>query len=336
MSSRVVQKGDLILITGGTGWVGSHIVDKALEHGLRVRLAVRNEQKAQQLIKGLKAKYGERAHLETVTVKDFDSESAYDEAVKGVQGIIHAASTVTFSEKWEDVVPPTIRGYSALLKAAHAQGDSIKRVVLTSSSIAVARGSTEPDAAPYHITTETWNDADVELAKKSPNPLLVYAASKVLSERFAWNFVNEHKPAFILNTVNPSLCAGAKAPGSEYLSTALWLRKAVLEADQNVVDTFSSSYLVDTDDVGLLHVLAATREDIVNERILAFSEVYTWDKIIDIAQKYAPEKVNTVKKSEKTSLKSNVVANLSRTQEILKEYGGLKTLEESVRLNLQD
>lgn len=336
MSSKIVQKGDLILVTGGTGWVGSHIVDKALEHGLKVRLAIRDEGKAEKLIKGLKEKYGESAHLETVTVKDFDSETAYDEAVKGVQGIIHAASTVTFSEKWDEVVPPTIRGYSALLKAAHAQGDSIKRVVLTSSSIAVASGSAEPNAAPEHITVNTWNDADVEEAKKNPNPIHVYAASKVLSERFAWDFVKEQKPAFILNTVNPSFCAGAKAPGSEYLSTSVWLRKAVFEADQFVIDAIAPSYLVDTDDVALLHVLAATREDIVNERILAFSEAFTWDQIIDAAQKYAPQKFNAVKKSEKTALKTNVVADLSRTREILKEYGGLKTVEQSVRLNLQD
>ncbi|MCO5565578.1 hypothetical protein L7F22_019252 [Adiantum nelumboides] len=336
MSNKVVQKGDLILITGGTGWVGSHIAEKALEQGLKVRLAVRNEARAQELIKGLKGKFGQSAHLETITVKDFDAENAYDEAVKGVQGIIHAASTVTFSDQWEEVIPPTIRGYSALLNAAHVQGDAIKRVVLTSSSIAVARGSSEPDAVKQHVTVDTWNDQDVELAKKSPNPLFVYAASKVLSEKFAWDFVKEHKPSFVLNTVLPSLCAGEKVPGTNYQSTAAWLRSVVFDANQDIADTFQSSYLVDTGDVGLLHVLAATRQDIVNERILAFSEVFVWDQIIDLAQKYAPEKFNSVKKTERTGAKTNVVADLSRTQEILKEFGGLKTLEETVRLNLQD
>ena len=85
-------------------------------------------------------------------------EDAYDEAVKDVDGIIHVASPVFWD--WEDpsgtkpflhttrprltiviicpeIIGPAIAGFVNILKSAHKFGHNVKRVVITSSSVAV-------------------------------------------------------------------------------------------------------------------------------------------------------------------------------------------------------
>lgn len=336
MANKAIQKGELVLITGGTGWVGSHIVDQALQHGLKVRLAIRSEEKAKGLIEGLRSKHGKDAPIETTIVKDFNADDAYDQAVKGVQGIIHAASNLSFSDQWDEVVPPTIQAYRSLLNAAHKQGDAIKRVIITSSSIALGTPNLKPGTPTQRFDVNTWNDASLEEAKVKPTPVNVYAASKVLSERFTWDFVKENKPAFIVNTVNPNFVSGGKVVGMDYMSTGNMLRNVCFNADKGITEMLSSQFLVDADDVAILHILAAMREDIVGERLLAFSQVFTWDQVIDLAKKYAPNQFNPPAKTEQMSIRDNTIVDTKRTEELLKPYGGFKSVEQSVCLNLQE
>lgn len=336
MSKNYLQKGDLILVTGATGWVGSHIVNTALQFGLGVRLAVRNEAKAQGLITAMRTKYGSGAHIEVALLADANQIGAYDEIVQGVQGIIHSAANMSLSSDYEEVVTGAVQGYKTLLEAAHSQGKAIKRVILTSSSFAVADSNLDSNKPVQRLNVNSWNQETANQAKTNPNALNVYVASKVESERFAWNFVETHKPAFILNTVCPSVCWGEKVIGTEYLSSGQVVRKVAFEADQVITGILTSQYFVDVNDVALLHILAATKEDIVNERILGYSEVFTWDQVIDLAHEYCPEKVNAAKKTDSTCLKDNTVVDVERTKEILQSYGGLKTLKESVLANLKD
>jgi nucleoside-diphosphate-sugar epimerase len=338
MTKSNLEKGDLILITGGTGWIGSHIVEKALEQGLRVRLAFRNEEKVNKLIKGLQDKHGgsESVYIEKVFVPDLDSESAYDEAIKGVQGVIHAATNLTFSDKWEEVVTPTIRAYKSILNAAHSQGQAIKRVIITGTSSAVAGPHDQPGEPFHYANADSYNDTSVEEAKVKPNPLNIYVASKALSEKYAWDFVKEKKPSFILNVIHPAASLGKKVIGSDYSSSGLWIRNVAFNADQNIVDLVGQAFYIHVDDIALLHILAATREDVENERILGYSKPFNWDQIIDIAYKYYPEKVNTVQKTARTALLDYTIVANERAIEILKPYGGLKSFEQSIRENLED
>jgi nucleoside-diphosphate-sugar epimerase len=79
-----IPKGSLVLVTGVNGYLGSHVADRFLEAGYRVRGTTRDLKK----VEGLKAlwekKYGQN-RLELVVVKDMSHEGAFDEAVKGTQ-----------------------------------------------------------------------------------------------------------------------------------------------------------------------------------------------------------------------------------------------------------
>lgn len=77
-----IQLGDKILVTGTTGYVGSHVADQILAAGYQVRGLVRSFYKSQWLQGVFDEKYGP-GRYERIEVGDVSQDGAYDEAVKG-------------------------------------------------------------------------------------------------------------------------------------------------------------------------------------------------------------------------------------------------------------
>ena len=172
--------GELVLLTGATGHVGFRALQYALEKGFTVRAAVRSQQKA-ELVRSKAMKRDDQ--LSFVVVPDFAAPHAFDEAVQGVQYVIHCASPIPFGppttdNAHEDFIKPALDATLGLFQSA-AKAKGLKRIVVTSSCIAVA-----PVAAAISDTGETYT-ADT----RQPEPadelgpgtisFVAYAASKV-------------------------------------------------------------------------------------------------------------------------------------------------------------
>lgn len=196
-----------VLVTGGTGFIGAHIVDQLLAKGISVRLAVRNEAKGKQFV-AAREKYA--SQIEVFPIQDFENEAApnpFTEAAQGVDGIIHTASpfryNVTDVEK--ELIRPAINGAKMMLEAAYA-AKSVQRLVLTSSfaSVIDAGASHGPD---FTYTAKDWNPLTYEEAVKG-TPVVAYRGSKKFAELAAWEFVKEKKPQFDLVTLCPPMVFG--------------------------------------------------------------------------------------------------------------------------------
>lgn len=85
----------LVLVTGGSGFIGIAVIQNALQAGYRVRAAVRRDSAAQAIANapGMKSHTATDA-LTFVTVPDNTVEGAYLEAVKDCEYIIHLASPI--------------------------------------------------------------------------------------------------------------------------------------------------------------------------------------------------------------------------------------------------
>ena len=76
-----------ILVSGASGFVGTHVVNEFLGHGYEVVGTVRSEDSAES-VRQVHSKYSDQLRL--VIVKDITVSGAFDEAVVGVNGVRQA------------------------------------------------------------------------------------------------------------------------------------------------------------------------------------------------------------------------------------------------------
>lgn len=83
-SHGMKQHGETILITGGSGFLAAHVLTSFLDHGYKVRATVRSDATADRVRKT------QGKHLDSLSfaiVPDVAAPGAFDEAVKGVDGV---------------------------------------------------------------------------------------------------------------------------------------------------------------------------------------------------------------------------------------------------------
>jgi nucleoside-diphosphate-sugar epimerase len=114
------------LVTGATGFLGSHIVDRLVERGETVRALVRETSDTSYLqSKGIDFAEGD------VTIP-----LTLGAAMKGVDTVYHAAATVTDWAPWSDFQSVTVEGTQNVFSAAVSDG--VRRVLHVSSDAVYA------------------------------------------------------------------------------------------------------------------------------------------------------------------------------------------------------
>jgi dTDP-L-rhamnose 4-epimerase len=131
---------ELVLITGGAGFIGSHTADVLLERGYRVRVL---DNLHPQVHRG-----GERpVHLsgEVELVRgDVRDLAAVSRAVRGVDRIAHLAAETSVGQSLyqSDVhVDVNARGTAVLFRAIREQGAAVQHVVVSSSRAVYGEGA---------------------------------------------------------------------------------------------------------------------------------------------------------------------------------------------------
>ncbi len=159
---------DVALVTGGAGFIGSHLVDELVGRGLSVRVL-------DDFSTGLRSNLG---HLEgkiDIVEGTLTDPAAVDRAVKGVNLVFHLGALASVARSVEAPLvshAACATGTLHVLDAARRLG--VRRVVYAASSSAYGGGSAGPDDAQ----TE-----DQPLAAKSP-----YAAAKLAGELYLQAF----------------------------------------------------------------------------------------------------------------------------------------------------
>lgn len=217
-SDSAIPKGAIILVTGITGYLGSHIADQILAAGYRVRGLVRNEQRSQWLKDVFGEKYGQE-QIEIVEVASYVKDGTLEDAVKGrllhstnckstkgmltrkgVRGIVHVATVIPLSAQPDPYISD-VKAMTINVLSAAARQSSVCRVVITSSSMAAVDPS--PNVRRI-VTVDTWNETAMKEAWEKPDMWNVYGASKTVAELEAWKWMKQQKPHFVLNSVLPN------------------------------------------------------------------------------------------------------------------------------------
>lgn len=204
----LTEKSRKVLVTGGTGFIGAHIVDNLLSLGISVRLATRSLKKAQVFIDQREEM---KQLIEPFQIKDFTEmeagENPFVEAVKDMDGIIHAASPLDYSvaNVEKELIEPAIQGVKVVFEAALTE-PKIKRIVLTSSFASVMDVSRGPGPG-FTYTGDDWNPLTYEESIKA-EPVIAYRGSKKFAELEAWNFIKRNNTSFDLVTFCPPMTFG--------------------------------------------------------------------------------------------------------------------------------
>jgi len=265
---------ELVLVTGGSGFIGAHCIIQLLNTGYRVRTTVRSLKREPEVRAMLQ--HGGISNPESLSsdrlsfvAADLESDAGWPEAVAGCQFVLHVASPFPpgVPKHEDELIIPAREGTLRVLRASRDAG--VKRVVLTSSFAAIGYGQ-PPQQAPFNETN--WTDPDAE-------DLSAYVKSKTLAERAAWDFIAREGGSLELSVINPVGVFGP-ALGSDY-STSILIVQRMMDGAIPGVPTLSFG-VVDVRDVASLHLSAMTNPAAQGERFLAVAGDFV--SMLDIAK----------------------------------------------------
>jgi nucleoside-diphosphate-sugar epimerase len=164
-----------ILVTGGSGFIGSALVKALVGRGENVRVLDDNSRGA------LRRLHEVEREIEFVC-GDIRDAAAVDAAMRGIDEVHHLAfvnGTATFYSAPDLVLDVGVKGIVNVIDACRRQG--VGRLVLASSS------------EVYQSAPQVPTDESVPLMIPDVlNPRLSYGAGKIISEMMAINFGRKH------------------------------------------------------------------------------------------------------------------------------------------------
>lgn len=254
---------DLVLVTGGSGFIGAHTIVQLLKSGARVRATLRTPSREAEVRAIVAAGGANAGESLTFAQADLMSDAGWNEAAKGCTYLLHVASPFppAVPKHEDELIIPAREGTLRALRAAKAAG--VKRAVVTSSFAAVGYGQARRKAnEPFN--EENWTDPN------SPD-VRPYVKSKTLAELAAWDFAK--REGLELSVVNPVAVLGPLL-GKDY-STSIELVKKLMDGAFPGTPRISFS-IVDVRDVADLHIRAMTHPAAAGQRFIASNEGSMW------------------------------------------------------------
>ena len=241
---------DRVLLTGISGYIGQHCAAELLNRGFEVVGTVRSLRKADATRAALAAV----APVEGLTFVEADllSDKGWDDAVRGCRYVMHVASPFVLAEPKDEneLITPAVDGTRRVIGAAQRAG--VRRLVLTSSTVAIIRG--KPSG---RYGTDAWSDTSANIG--------AYAKSKTLAERAAWDAVAGSPME--LTVVNPGAVFGPSL-GAEVDGQSVALMADMIRGKMPMIPDVAMG-MVDVRDVARLHVAAMTTPAAAGHRFIA-------------------------------------------------------------------
>lgn len=246
-----------VVLTGGTGYLGSQILMYLLENNYEVRLTARDKSKTTNELSHLLSNYPE---LLSVCEADLMQEGSFDEVMQGAKGVIHCASPFKISgikNPRKELIEPAVKGTINVLNAAN-DSKTVLKVVLTSSIAAVYGDAVDKQLIEKDSFDEShWN----KTSSISHQP---YSYSKTLAEEEAWKLAE--KANFQLITINPGFILGpTPTKRSDSESIALMLDVLSGKFSSGIPPLYFG--FVDVRDCARAHLLALENKSSVGRHI---------------------------------------------------------------------
>jgi len=269
---RIIDKTKPVLVTGGTGYMASWIIKMLLEEGINVNATVRDPSDIQKIdhLMALAKAPGGKLKLFKADLLDLGS---FDEPMQGCELVMHTASPffiTRIKNPEEELIRPAKEGTRNVLEAAK-RTPTVRRVVLTSSVVAIYGDNVDIKLAPGGVFTEKeWNVTSS--AEHQPYPY-----SKTIAEREAWAIAKEQDQWDLL-TINPGWILGpsvSKRKDSMSISSMIQFSDGTYKT--GVPELWNG--IVDVRDVASAHIKAGFTPEASGRHIIVSGEA----KLLDLA-----------------------------------------------------
>ncbi|KAK0110177.1 hypothetical protein ONS95_002828 [Cadophora gregata] len=298
-SSFYIMSPSYVLVTGATGFIGAHVVDVLLNRGIKVRGATRSMQKGNAMIQ---ARPQFASQLDFVQIEDFEKSGVFEEAVKGVDAVMHVASPFTYdtTDNEKELILPAINGVRSILEAA--SNSNVQRIVITSSFAAVI--DVNRKAPPYFTyTAEDWNPLTYEESiDPETKAVVAYRGSKKFAELEAWNHIKEKKPNFDIVTLCPPMTFGPVIHPVEGVSSLNESNKMLWNvASGEPLPVARVPFWVDVRVLAAAHVEALFRPEAGNKRfVVASPERFSYSLAGEIIRENLPGQTGKISQEVQT------------------------------------
>ncbi|GLB52615.1 dihydroflavonol-4-reductase [Neptunitalea chrysea] len=303
-----------VLLTGVTGFLGSHTAIQLLNKGYIVIGTLRNQSRSEEIKSIIKA-HTTNWELLTIVEADLLDVAIWDELTKGVDYVLHIASP--FPRKLPkneiDLVKPARQGTLNVLKAASNNG--VKKVVMTSSVASIIYGKTKAELG-VEMDENDWTDVG---NRKDTTP---YFRSKTIAERAAWDFMNTLGTKMELTTILPGAILGPVLEKDFGTSANIVIK--LLNGSSPALAKIGFE-IVDVRSVANLHILAMESSVSSGKRYVASAGYSMFKEIGAILQKQFPKR--TIPKRELPNWVVRLFSNIDTTlKPILVDLGVTRKL----------
>lgn len=274
-----VDRQRTVLVTGGSGYVGSWAIVELLRLGYSVRTTVRSLSREKE-VRAMIAGQVDAADRLSVFAANLLQDDGWESAIEGSDYVLHVASPMPIGEfRGQDVIRPGREGVRRVLQASLNAG--VKRVVLTSSTAAAMlkqNGQTK-------VNETIWTD----LPDKS---IYNYPRAKTLAEQDAWEIMSKAGGAMELTTVLPSSIQGPVL-GADY-SASVDIVGLMLKGKMPAVPRIGFN-IVDVRDLADLHIRAMTSPEAAGQRIIGAGEFLWFSDIAKLLRDNLGERASKVR-----------------------------------------
>ena len=240
----------MVLVTGGTGFLGSYIIKQLVEKGYAVRAIRRSNKLPFWISKDVfdKVEWIDGDVLDVVALQD---------AMEGIDTIIHSGAVVSFATRdRKNMYQVNVEGTANVVNMALEK--NVRRLVHISSVAALGR-----TASGGHVNEEKkWEESKVNTH---------YAKSKFKAELQVWRGINEGLEAVILN---PSTILGY----GDWHSSSCAIFKNIYEGFKWYTPGING--FVDVEDVAGA-AIALMESNISEQRFIVSGDTWSFQKLQD-------------------------------------------------------